>query len=187
MAPSLSPERVLAGAGELLLGLARASIRHGLEEGTPLAVDLAGLPPALGRPRATFVTLRIGGGLRGCTGRLEATRPLALDVAENAFAAAFLDPRFPPLGFREWEGLEVSISLLTRPRPLPFTGEEDLIRQLVPGRDGLVLSAGPLRATFLPSVWDELPDPRDFVRELKAKAGCRRIGEARRYRVLHIP
>ena len=188
MAPSLSPDTVLGGTGrQLLLDLARASIRHGVEEGTPLPVDLALLPPALARPRATFVTLHRRGELRGCTGRLEATRPLARDVADNAFAAAFLDSRFPPLRALELEDLEVSISILTRLRPLAFACEADLVRRLVPGRDGLVLRAGALRATFLPSVWKELPDPWDFLRELKLKTGCGRIGQALRYRALHIP
>ncbi len=154
-----------------LLELAKASIAHGLQTGKPLTVDLDGLPDELQQPHATFVTLQIRGQLRGCIGMLEAKRPLAVDVAENAFAAAFRDPRFPALQQNEFELLEIHLSLLSPTEPVQFTSENDLISQMRPGIDGLILQEGALRGTFLPSVWESLADPRQFLRHLKQKAG----------------
>jgi AmmeMemoRadiSam system protein A len=154
-----------------LLALAKGSIEHGLKTGRPLSVRLVDYPEALAEPRATFVTLTINGQLRGCIGMLEAVRPLAIDIAENAFAAAFRDPRFPPLNAAELERLEIHVSILSPAQPMAFTSEADLIRQLRPYVDGLILSEGSLRGTFLPSVWESLPDPKDFLRHLKQKAG----------------
>jgi AmmeMemoRadiSam system protein A len=191
MVPTPSPEEPLdRSAQALLLDIARASIRHGLAEGTPVPVDLDPLPGAVAARGAAFVTLRIRGNLRGCTGRLEADGPLAKAVAAQAFSAAFLDSRFPPVTEPETAELEVSISVLTEPEPLQFIDEEDLLRQLEPGRDGLVLEAGGRRGTFLPSVWEELPGPRDFLRELKRKAGLYgrlRSAKASRYRAFSFP
>jgi hypothetical protein len=155
----------------LLLALARGSIEHGLEHGRPRPVDLASLPGTLHRRRASFVTLHLGGDLRGCIGRLEATRPLAEDVAENAFAAAFTDPRFPPLASAELPRVHLDISVLGEPERLTFTDEADLLRQLRPGVDGLILREAHLRGTFLPAVWASLPDPKQFLTHLKMKAG----------------
>ncbi|WP_367025574.1 AmmeMemoRadiSam system protein A [Methylococcus sp. ANG] len=154
-----------------LLDLALASIRHGLTIGKPLPVDPANLPPPLSEPRATFVTLKKGGELRGCIGCLEAVKPLAIDVADNAFSAAFRDPRFPPVTAEEMDSLDIHIALLTPPEPMSFVSERDLIGQLRPGIDGLILQEGPLRGTFLPSVWEALPRPGEFFRQLKLKAG----------------
>jgi len=154
-----------------LLDLALASIRHGLETGRPLPVDLSNLPPPLRERRATFVTLKKGGELRGCIGCLEAVKPLAADVADNAFSAAFRDPRFPPVTADEIDGLDIHISLLTPPEPMNFVSERDLIGQLRAGIDGLILQDGLLRGTFLPSVWEALPRPGEFFRQLKLKAG----------------
>ena len=162
----------LTRAGQfLLLDLAHASIRHGLQEGRPLTVTLAGLPDELAVPRASFVTLEKGGRLRGCIGSLEAWRPLAVDVAENAFAAAFRDPRFPPVRADEADTLATHLSLLTPAVAMTFSSEADLLAQLQPGVDGLILSEGPCRGTFLPSVWAELPTPQLFLTQLKRKAG----------------
>jgi len=158
-----------------LLELAQSSIRHGVAKGKPIPVELAKLPPELATLRATFVTLEQNGDLRGCIGCLEAHRPLAVDIAANAFAAAFRDTRFPPVRAEEIDSLEIHLSLLTPPEPLRFTSEADLISQLVPGRDGLILEEGWNRGTFLPSVWQSLPDPRDFLHHLKRKAGL--LGE----------
>lgn len=157
-----------------LLDLARDSIRHGLEHGRPLPVDLAGLPPELTVRRATFVTLELGGQLRGCIGSLEAVRPLAEDIARNAYAAAFRDPRFAPLGKEEFAGLGLHLSLLTPAEPMSFASEEDLLGQLRPGVDGLILEEGGRRGTFLPAVWEQLPNPRQFLEHLKLKAGLPR-------------
>ncbi|MDD2768884.1 MAG: AmmeMemoRadiSam system protein A [Methylococcus sp.] len=164
--PPLEPEH-----RRYLLDLARNSIRHGLATGRPIQVELAGLPPALVAKRATFVTLKENGELRGCIGCLEAVRPLAADVADNAYSAAFRDPRFPPVGANEADALDIHISVLSPPEPMSFRTEADLIGQLKPGVDGLILREGALRGTFLPSVWEVLPNPWAFLRQLKLKTG----------------
>lgn len=156
---------------EVLLDTARASIRHGLDKRSPLAVNPQSFPEALREKRATFVTLEKQGHLRGCIGMLEATRPLIVDISENAYAAAFEDPRFPPVGEKELDRLEIHLSILTPPVPIDFTDEADLLSQIEPGKDGLILQAGFRRGTFLPSVWDQLPDKREFWLHLKLKAG----------------
>lgn len=155
----------------VLLEVAAESIAHGLRQGRPLAVDPDAYPEPLRDLRATFVTLKRHGQLRGCIGVLEAIRPLVEDVAQNAFAAAFEDPRFHPLGADEYPELDLKISILTPPEPLVFSSEEELIAQLRPGVDGLILSDRGHRGTFLPAVWEELPEPRAFLEHLKRKAG----------------
>lgn len=154
-----------------LLDLARVSISHGLKTGKPFKPDLADYPPELAELRATFVTLEKRGQLRGCIGMLEAVRPLAEDVAENAFSAAFKDYRFAPLTADEFDGLSIHISLLSPPEPMTFSSERDLLEQIRPGVDGLILEEGYRRGTFLPSVWESLPEPEQFLRHLKQKAG----------------
>lgn len=126
--------------------------------------------PELMEERATFVTLEIGDQLRGCIGMLEACRPLAEDVAENAFAAAFRDPRFPPVSPTELDDLEISISVLSPPEEMVFSSEEDLLEQIRPGIDGLILQDGFRKGTFLPSVWEQLPKTEAFFEHLKLKA-----------------
>lgn len=154
-----------------LLQLAKASISHGLKTGQPLTVNLQNYATALIENRASFVTLERQGQLRGCIGMLEAVRPLVQDIAENAFAAAFRDPRFPPLTAAEFVDLDVHISILSPAEPLHFISEQDLIAQLQPGLDGLILQEGHHRGTFLPSVWEQLPSPQQFLQHLKQKAG----------------
>lgn len=155
-----------------LLEVARRAIRHGLDHGRPLSVDAGDYPDSLRPVAATFVTLEDRAGLRGCIGRLEPTRPLVEDVADNAYAAAFRDPRFPPLREDEWAaGLDVHISVLTPPEPLSVENEEGLLAILRPGEDGLILEEGRHHATFLPSVWESLPKPAEFLFHLKQKAG----------------
>jgi AmmeMemoRadiSam system protein A len=156
---------------DLLLNLAKESIAHGLKKGRPLSIKAADYADELQVPRATFVTLEINKQLRGCIGMLEATRPLVLDVVENAFAAAFRDPRFPPLSEIEYADLDIHISILTPSEPMSFSSEEDLIRQLQPGVDGLIMQEGWQRGTFLPSVWESLPEPKQFLQHLKQKSG----------------
>lgn len=151
--------------------VARRSIEHGVERGEPLLPDPAEHGPTLRALGASFVTLKLRGVLRGCMGTLEAVRPLVVDVARNAFAAAFLDPRFPPLSGQEFRDLEFHLSLLSTPEPLVFASREDLLRQLLPGVDGLILEDSGRRGTFLPSVWSSLSDPGEFLRELERKAG----------------
>lgn len=154
-----------------LLEVAEWAIRGALREGGCPTVEPGAFPEALREPRASFVTLKRAGELRGCIGSLEAWRPMVTDVAENACAAAFRDPRFPPLSELELEGLGIGVSLLTLPEPMSFDSEEDLIARLEPGRDGLILSEGGRRGTFLPAVWESLPEPRAFLAHLKLKAG----------------
>jgi len=128
----------------------------------------------LEEPGAVFVTLELNGHLRGCIGSYLARRPLVRDVAENAFAAAFRDPRFPPLSVDELPQLEFHISLLTRPVPLPVNSREELLATLRPGVDGLLLEDPPHRSTFLPQVWESLPDPGEFLDHLLLKGGLPR-------------
>jgi AmmeMemoRadiSam system protein A len=115
--------------------------------------------------------LRRGAELRGCCGTLDAPRPLAEDVWRNAWAAAFSDYRFPPLTAAEWPYMNLHLSLLTVPERLDVTSEEQLLAMLRPSVDGLILETDTGRATFLPAVWEQLPDPAQFVRQLKLKAG----------------
>jgi AmmeMemoRadiSam system protein A len=159
-----------AVARRTLLEIARAAIRGGLVGQRP-NVDLTQLMASLRVPGATFVTLEIDSELRGCIGTLEAHRPLALDVAHNAHAAAYDDPRFAPLANVEFERLQIHISLLSSPEPLCATSEADLIRQVRPGIDGLILQDRGYRATLLPAVWESVADPREFLSHLKRKAG----------------
>ncbi len=154
-----------------LLQLARDSIEHGLQTGRPLPVRLRDFPPELTEPRATFVTLEKNNRLRGCIGMLEAVRPLAQDIAENAFSAAFRDPRFPPLEATELPELSIHLSILSPAEEMTFSSQEDLLAQLRPGIDGLIMQEGHRRGTFLPTVWESLPTPEQFLSHLKQKAG----------------
>lgn len=154
-----------------LLGLARDSIQHGVEQGGPVPVRLDDWPGSVVARRCSFVTLHYEGRLRGCVGALEATRALVEDVAANAFAAAFQDPRFTPVTPDEYLDLDIHVSVLSPKEPMTVASEDDLLCQLRPGVDGLVIEEGSRRGTFLPAVWRSLPDPRDFLDQLKAKAG----------------
>lgn len=172
MAPGHFPEAAYGPEERARLRqIADASIRHGFEHGRPLGVVSERTLPALHAVRATFVTLQREGRLRGCIGTLEARQIVTQDVADHAFAAAFRDPRFRPLQSDELAGLELKISVLSPPEPLAATSEAELLRMLRPGIDGLILEDGPRKATFLPSVWTELPDAPEFVAALKRKAG----------------
>jgi hypothetical protein len=167
----INPAFLAEQHGPTLLELARDSIGHGLRYGAPLMVNPERYPAELQQSLATFVTLNIGDSLRGCIGMLEATRPVVVDVAGNAFAAAFNDPRFPPLVESELPTLNIHISVLNRPAPMTFASEHDVIAQLRPGIDGLVIEEVNHRGTFLPAVWDALPEPAEFLTQLKLKAG----------------
>lgn len=157
----------------VLLQVARASIEHGLLHGTPLPADPARHAEPLRRLAATFVTLRQrDGALRGCIGELEPRFALVESTARNAFGAAFRDPRFEPVGRAELDALALHVSVLGPLEPLGSGVErEALCRTLRPGIDGLVLDDGLHRATFLPAVWESLPEPERFVGELARKAG----------------
>lgn len=156
---------------ETLLEIARHSIAYGLQHGRAAPVTVADYPVSLQVHRATFVTLMLHDELRGCIGTLQAYRPLVEDVAENAYAAAFRDPRFPRLTAKEYAQLHYHISILSTPEAVQFKNEQDLLAQLRPGIDGLVLEEGHYRGTFLPQVWESLPEPEIFLRHLKQKAG----------------
>lgn len=153
--------------GDTLLIIARNAIGRSFSA-TPRAVTS---DPGLLKRAATFVTLTQEGRLRGCIGSLEAHRPLGVDVEENALAAAFRDPRFTPLTADEFLRTRIEVSLLQAPQHLHFSSEEEALRLLRPGLDGLILQRGHQRATFLPQVWDTLPEPAQFLRQLKRKAG----------------
>jgi AmmeMemoRadiSam system protein A len=153
--------------GATLLTLARNAIAARLG----LAQNPADDYPELHKMGATFVTLSQHGNLRGCIGSLEAWRPLAQDVHENALAAAFRDPRFKPLSAEELPITCVEVSLLTPAEPMSFTSEADALAQLRPEIDGVIFTAGNRRSTFLPQVWEQLPAPVVFMAHLKQKAG----------------
>lgn len=153
-----------------LLRLARTSIEAGLNTGRR-ALAPAVESFALNEPRATFVTLREHADLRGCCGSIEPCFALAEDVWRNAWAAAFADPRFPALTAHEYQHINVHIAVLSPLERVAVASEADLLAELRPGKDGLMLEFGSARATFLPAVWENLPNPVDFLRQLKLKAG----------------
>ena len=156
---------------QILLNLARESIQFGLTHSQPLTVKRQNYSDVLQQLRASFVTLHKHGELRGCIGSLKARQPLVDDIASNAFNSAFHDPRFPPLQANEFDQLHIHIEILTPPEPIQFSSEQDLLDQLQPGKDGLLLSEGLHRGTFLPTVWESLPLPEQFLFHLKNKAG----------------
>lgn len=161
----------MSSSDAFLIEVAYAAVTYGVHTGRVLLMNPEAFDPEYRELRATFVTLRKDGELRGCIGSLEPTRSLLEDVAANAFSAAFRDPRFPPVTEDEIASLEIQISALGPVEPLLFQSEDDLLSKLRPGVDGLVLREGGRRGTFLPQVWDELRDPRQFLRQLKRKAG----------------
>jgi AmmeMemoRadiSam system protein B/AmmeMemoRadiSam system protein A len=169
-APAHEPTHEDDALGGALVTLAR----HAIAETLGVPPPASSLPelPALAQPGATFVTLHDHHGeLRGCVGRLEATRPLRDDVRANALAAAFHDSRFAPLQANEWPGLQVEVSLLDAPEPIDVHSEAEALAALKPGEDGVIVEWHGQRATFLPQVWEQLPDARSFMAALKRKAG----------------
>lgn len=154
-----------------LLDIAEASIAHGLQRGQPLGVDLDEADDYLNEQRATFVTVYVDGELDGCIGSIQPRRPLGVDVASNAYMAAFEDPRFSPMGADGLATLEVRISVLSPLEPRPVDDEDELCRLIEPGVHGLLLEVDGRRGTLLPSVWEKCPDPREFVAHVKRKAG----------------
>lgn len=154
--------------GKVLIPIARNVIANAL--GKP-SIDVDENLPWLHEQGASFVTLTMSQQLRGCIGTLEPHRPLLLDVKANAYAAAFRDPRFSPLAVAELDATEIEISLLSATQPLEFSGEHDALAQLQPGIDGIIFQFGRYRSTFLPQVWEQLPDAPTFMAHLKHKAG----------------
>lgn len=163
----MSTETDLVKQGRVLLPIARASIENALGKASRAEEQHAWLQ----EPGATFVTLTQNGELRGCIGTLEARRSLLQDIKANAQAAAFQDPRFAPLAARELEVTQVEVSLLSAMQPLQFASEEDALDKLQPGVHGVVFEYGRYRSTFLPQVWEQLPQVGEFMAHLKYKAG----------------
>lgn len=158
---------------QILLGTAWRSIRSGLDAQRRPPIDGGDCPAALRVEAASFVSLHRGSELRGCIGSLEATRPLIEDVAQNAYAAAFRDPRFDGVKSGDMAGLLLHIAVLSEPQALRFDSETALLTQLRAGVDGLIIADNGRRATFLPSVWETLQQPGEFLLQLKRKAGLR--------------
>lgn len=154
-----------------LLKVARESIRMGLEYGQTMLVNETDFDENLRQHQASFVTLYKFQKLRGCIGSISASRPLVTDISHNAYAAAFRDPRFSQITEAEMGPLTISISVLSVPTPILFNSEPGLLSQLQPGVDGLIIADGAAHATFLPSVWEQLPDKVEFLNQLKQKAG----------------
>jgi AmmeMemoRadiSam system protein A len=158
---------------QTLLHIARRAILHATQGADPESLSLEQLPPRLQAPGASFVTLTQGGSLRGCIGSLAAAAPLAMDVQTHAVDAALNDYRFQPVSPEEVSGLHIEISVLSAPTPLPYRDAEDLLASLRPGKDGVIVISGRQRATFLPQVWEKVPDKATFMDMLCSKAGLR--------------
>ncbi|GAB49584.1 AmmeMemoRadiSam system protein A [Mobilicoccus pelagius] len=162
---------VPADAGDVLLPLARGAITRRLDATPPVVPESTDAAAWSADPGASFVTLHLGGRLRGCIGSLEAYRGLRDDVEDNATSAAFRDPRFPPLDVEKVDDTVIEVSVLSAPAPLLVADEGEALAALRPGIDGVILEHGRRRGTFLPQVWEQLPDPATFLAHLRAKAG----------------
>lgn len=156
-----------------LLSIALDSINSGLQHGKPARLNISDYSPPLTAQRASFVTLKHGDTLRGCIGTLDARTSLVESIADNAYAAAFSDPRFPALGASEVDDLSIEVSVLSPIEPVSVTSEQELLEKLIPGDAGWVLQENGNRGTFLPSVWASLGEPAEFLRHLKMKAGLK--------------
>lgn len=161
-----------AEQGRALLLLARCTLEERFHRRPPRcgALDVQLADPAFDRTCGTFVTLHAAGRLRGCIGCLAAAESIRDGVRRNALNAAFHDSRFAPLTEGELDGVVVEVSILTEPRPLAYADGDDLLLRLRPGIDGVILNCGGCRATLLPQVWEQLPDPAAFLSHLCAKA-----------------
>ena len=156
---------------KILLRLAREAMERAVKGEEWTTLDLSSLPLRLLEEGSSFVTLTIGGRLRGCIGSLNPYQSLAEDVREHAVEAALNDPRFPPVREQELNGIQIEVSRLTRPIPLEYKDAEDLLSQLHPHVDGVILRDAFHRATFLPQVWEKIPDPAEFLDNLCYKMG----------------
>lgn len=170
-----NPPTMTNAQGQLLVRLARQTIAEKL--GQPFspqetrALEEALLDDVFQAACGTFVTLTIGGNLRGCIGALTGCEPLEKGVRQNALNAAFRDPRFRPLRLEEFHNVRIEVSVLTDPKPLDYTDGNDLAARLRPNIDGVIIRKGIASATFLPQVWEQLPRPKDFLGNLCLKAG----------------
>jgi AmmeMemoRadiSam system protein A len=157
--------------GRILLSVARKTIEKALFQGEePVHTDTAGKGRFAER-RGTFVTLTMNGGLRGCIGHIIPQETILEGVKENAINAAFRDPRFRPVSKAEWDRVNIEVSILTTPKPLPYEDAQDLLAKIRAGIDGLIIQKGYHQATFLPQVWEQLPDKKEFLMHLCLKAG----------------
>ena len=192
MEATSSPEIILSDLSRSsLLQVARSSILQGLERGVPLKVNAWRYSKELRRRLACFVSLHIEGKLRGCMGGLRATTPLVIDTANRSFAAAFQDPRFPPLNSYEYQAITLHVSILGPLQRVSASSEEELLAGIEPGADGLLIEDHNRSATFLPIIWQQIPEPSLFLQHLKAKAGWTadywsRSIKAYRYRTIDI-
>jgi len=155
--------------GRVLIQVARDTIRarlFGLQFQLP-----EGIPPSLKEKRGTFVTITIDGQLRGCIGHILPVTSIIEGVKENAINAAFRDPRFPPLSRDEFDRIKIEVSVLTFPVPLQYKDAQDLLNKLRPNVDGVIIKKGFHQATFLPQVWEQLPEKKEFLTHLCLKAG----------------
>jgi AmmeMemoRadiSam system protein A len=165
---------------QLLLDIARAALLAATSGVDPYpkaeseSSELKNYPPALRQEAACFVTLSIEGQLRGCIGSLQAHQALVYEVRQNTASSALRDPRFAPVSAADVDRITIEISILSQPKAMQFSSESDLLKQIIPFEDGLVLEEGRHRATFLPLVWEKLPNKADFLTELKSKAGLPR-------------
>jgi AmmeMemoRadiSam system protein A len=158
--------------GMTLVRLARATIgaRLGIAAGGPKVSEAELRDPVFQEQRGTFVTLKIKNQLRGCMGCLTPSETILEGIQRNAINAAFNDPRFPALTPPELDQAEIEISILTNPLVLEYTDGRDLLQKLQPGVDGVIIGKGLARATFLPQVWEQLPNAEDFLAHLCRKA-----------------
>ena len=168
----MSDDKLTSEEKRTLLQIARQSLEAGVRGQKLLPLELNAMPPRLKGWGTSFVTLTIHGNLRGCIGALEPYQPLAEDVREHAIAAALQDYRFPNVQPGELSQIEIEVSRLTVPIPLEYETPEDLLEKLRPGIDGVLLRDGPRRATFLPQVWEKIPDPVEFLDSLCYKMGA---------------
>lgn len=159
---------------QILLSVARSSINEALQKKPLAAIHLEGYSQSLQEKGACFVTLNTLPylQLRGCIGTLEAYQPLILDVQERAISAALEDYRFPPVSLAEMDRIQIEVSRLTPPQELNYQDSQDLVKNLQPGIDGVILKDGMRRATFLPQVWDKIPSPEHFLSQLCQKMGA---------------
>ena len=164
-------ENILQANQESLLRVAAQSIVTGFERGRPLRLRESRYPEELRQKGATFVNIYYNGALRGSAGSGEPKRSILEDIAENAYAAAFSDFRFIPLNEEEIKNAEITISILTRPSPVRFENEKDLLAKIKPHQDGLILRERSNKALFLPQVWETFSSPEEFLAYLKQKAG----------------
>ncbi|MBI2332761.1 MAG: AmmeMemoRadiSam system protein A [Chloroflexi bacterium] len=154
------------GEKQTLLRIAREAIENTVQGRRLPPLEKESLTPVLRENGASFVTLTIHNDLRGCIGALEAHQPLADDVREHAIAAALEDPRFPPVSENELNRIQIEVSYLSQPQELQYLDADDLLKKLRPHIDGVILKHGFRRATFLPQVWEKIPEPEEFLRQL---------------------